>query len=202
MTPIVPASNEQPELAGGREDEPGRGHQQRADDQHAPAADAIGARREEQRDDGVADERQRQQQAGLRLAQPEADQIEHQHDRQRAVREQPDEARGEQQPAVPGEPLECRGGNQSRQYQLSAISNQRSVLSDQFSAISNQRSVLSVSSQQSVLSISNQQSVLSNQFSALSSQFSAISSHTKFPVSSSQFPVASPGPYASLFTPT
>ena len=55
-----------------------------------------------QRDDGVADERQRQQQAGLRFAQAEADQIEHQHHRQRAVGEQPDESRGEQQPAIAG----------------------------------------------------------------------------------------------------
>ena len=99
MTPMVPATTSSPDRGGG-EDEPGRRHQQRADDQHAAAAEAIGARGEKQRDDRVADERQRQQQAGLRLAQADADQVEHQHDRERAVREQADEPGGEQQPAV------------------------------------------------------------------------------------------------------
>ena len=87
------------------------------------------------RHDRVAGERQRQQHAGLRFAQPDADQVEHQHDGQGTVREQPDEAGREKQPAVTGEPLECRGGEQSRQYQLSAISNQQSV---QQSVLSNQ----------------------------------------------------------------
>ena len=100
MTPIGAGEDEQPEVDGGGKHEPRRGHQQRADDQHPPAAEPIGAGRQEQRHDGVADERQRQQQADLRFGQAEADQIEHQHDRQRAVREQPDESRGEQQPAI------------------------------------------------------------------------------------------------------
>ena len=43
---------------------------------------------------------EREQQTGLRLTQAEADEVEDQHDRQRAVREQPDETGGEQQPPV------------------------------------------------------------------------------------------------------
>ena len=109
MTPMVPASTRSQRLPVDAKTSPAASHQHRADDQHAAASDPIGARREGQRDDGVADERQGQQQAGLRLAQSDADQVEHQHDGQRSVREQADESRGEEQPRVTGETLK-RGG--------------------------------------------------------------------------------------------
>jgi hypothetical protein len=91
---------EQPDARRRGEDEAGGGHQQRADEERAPAPDAIGAGGEEQRDQRVAGERRRQQQPDVRLAQPEGDQVEDEHDRQPAIGEQADAARGEEQAAV------------------------------------------------------------------------------------------------------
>src|SRR4029450_12349782 len=49
-------------------------------------------------DNRVSDQRRGQQQAGLRLAQSETDQVEHQDDRNRAICEKPNEPGREQQP--------------------------------------------------------------------------------------------------------
>ena len=102
-----PCEHEEPEIPCRCEDEPRGRHERRTDNQHAAASDPIGASREEKRDDGVAGKRQRQQHAGLRLAQSDANQVEHQNDGQRAIREQPDESRGEEQPPVTGEMPKC-----------------------------------------------------------------------------------------------
>ena len=55
-----------------REHDAGEDHQDRADDQHPPPAEAVGPRREPQRDDRVADQGQRQQQADRALLRPSA----------------------------------------------------------------------------------------------------------------------------------
>jgi hypothetical protein len=102
-----PRKHEEPETPCGCEDQPRSGHKHRADHQHAAPSDPIGARREDKRDDGIANERQGQQHAGLRLAQSDANQVEHQYDGQRPVREQPDESRGEEQPRITSETLQC-----------------------------------------------------------------------------------------------
>ena len=99
MTPIVAGDDQQPQLAGRRERQARRRHQRGADDQHPPPADPIGARRERQRHDRVADSVRVSSRPVCDSRQADADEIEHQHDRQRAVREQPDEPGGEQQPA-------------------------------------------------------------------------------------------------------
>src|SRR5580765_2806495 len=80
--------------------EAGRGHQEGADDEHAPAADAIGACGQIQRNDRVPDEGKREQQSRLRFAQSEANQIEDEHDGKRTVSEQASKTRGEEQPRV------------------------------------------------------------------------------------------------------
>ena len=101
MTPIVPATTSS-DSRGGEGERQARGrHQRRADDQHPPSADAIGARRQVQRDERVADERRREQDPDLGLVEPDAHEIEDEDDRQRAVGEESDESRGEEQPGIP-----------------------------------------------------------------------------------------------------
>ena len=102
ITPIVPATRSSHQLPGGREDDAGRRHQPGAEDEGPAAAEAVGAGGQNEGDDGIADEGGRQQQPGVRFVDAEADQIEHQHDRQGAVGEQTDEPRHEQQPCVAG----------------------------------------------------------------------------------------------------
>jgi DNA-binding response OmpR family regulator len=97
---MMPARTRSQKLRGGGKHRSGRRHQESAGDQHPPPAEPVGASGEEQRHDGVADERQRQDQADLRFGEADADQIEDQDYRQRAIREQPDEPRREQQPAI------------------------------------------------------------------------------------------------------
>ncbi len=69
------------EVARAREGEPRGGHQNGSHDQHAPPSHTVGACREIERDDGIADERQREKNPGLRFAQANADQVENQDDR-------------------------------------------------------------------------------------------------------------------------
>jgi hypothetical protein len=57
-------------------------HQDRPYDQRPATTDAIGSRGQEYRDDGVASEGESQQEADLRLAQPEGGEVEHQDDGQ------------------------------------------------------------------------------------------------------------------------
>ena len=95
-----PGHEQETKMAGRGEGEAGRRHEHGTDDQHAPTSNAVGARRQRQRHDGVADQRQRQEQSGLCFIQADADEIEHEHDRQRPVREEPDKTGGEEQPPV------------------------------------------------------------------------------------------------------
>ena len=98
--PDRPRYDEEQEVARPGEGHAGRHHQDRADDQHPPPSQPVGAGRQVQRHGGVADQRERQQQAGLRCAQAGARQIDHQDYGERPVREQAHGARDEQQPAV------------------------------------------------------------------------------------------------------
>ena len=71
--------------------------EQRADDQHAPAAKTIGVGGQPQRDDDIAEQGQRQQQADLEPAQPQLRQVQDQDDGKKAVAEQAQRARREKE---------------------------------------------------------------------------------------------------------
>ena len=78
-------------------------HQHRADDQHAPPAAAVGVGGEPQRDGGIPEQGQGEQQADLRLRQPGLHQVENQHHRQEAIRKQPQRSSGEEDTPVGGQ---------------------------------------------------------------------------------------------------
>ena len=61
-----------------------------------PPADPVGSRREIKRNYSVSDEGESEQHACLRRTQPEVREVEHQHNRQRAIRKQAYEASNEQ----------------------------------------------------------------------------------------------------------
>ena len=95
-------------MARGCEDATSGCHQQSADDQHAPAPDPIGTRRQIKRHEGVTDERQRQEKSDLWFGETHADEIKDEDDRQRSVGEQTDEARREQQVGLPRRSSACK----------------------------------------------------------------------------------------------
>jgi hypothetical protein len=66
---------------GEGESQTGSGHQNGPHYEHAPPPDPVGASSEIKRDDSIPDQRQRKKQAGLRIAESEANQIENQHHR-------------------------------------------------------------------------------------------------------------------------
>ena len=92
--------NQEEQVLCGRERQAGRSHENRTDNQHAPTSDPTRSGRQEKRDHNVAPERQRQHQAGLRLGEPQTDQIEDQNDGERTVSEQPRKSSEEQEPPV------------------------------------------------------------------------------------------------------
>ena len=94
---------ENPEIRGRCERQPRGRHEQRAGEKHSPAPDSVRSSRDRQGDDGVTDQRQREQHTHLLFAEAEGYQVEHEHDRQRPVREQPDEPRCKEQPGVAGQ---------------------------------------------------------------------------------------------------
>ncbi len=83
-----------------REHQTRRGHQQRAHNEHPPAANAIRLRGQKKGNHGIAGESQGEQQARLGLAQSDPDQIENQYDGNQSVSEKAREAREEQQPSI------------------------------------------------------------------------------------------------------
>ena len=91
---------QQPELCGRHKHQACRGHQHGADNQHAAASEAVGVRRDRKRHRRVAKESQCEQHAGLCGRQAHLDEVEHEHDRQRPVGKQTDEARREEKPPV------------------------------------------------------------------------------------------------------
>ena len=64
------------------------------------ATEAVGARRQPQRQDGIAEERQRQDQADGQRVQAGSREVQHEDDRQEAVGEQAERAKGEEDAAV------------------------------------------------------------------------------------------------------
>ena len=82
-----PGDNQEKKVAGAREGETRCGHQNGADDQHAPPPDPVGARREIERDHGIPDESQREKDPGLGFAEAQPDQVENQNNGQRPVGE-------------------------------------------------------------------------------------------------------------------
>ena len=74
--------NQEQEIVCAGEGYSGSSHQNGTNNKHAPPPDAIGASSEVKGDDSIADKRQGKEQAGLGLAQSQANQIEDQHYRQ------------------------------------------------------------------------------------------------------------------------
>ena len=94
--------------AGRREDEPGDDHQEAAGKQDAASPDPIRVGREPQRDHGVADERQGQDQADRQGIQAEGVQVQHEDHGEEAVPEHPQRPETEQEPAVAIEAAQAR----------------------------------------------------------------------------------------------
>ena len=84
--------NQKKEITCAGEGNTGSSHENGANDKHAPSSNPIGASSEIEGDDSIAHQRQREKQTRLGLAQSEANQIENQHYRQRAISEQADES--------------------------------------------------------------------------------------------------------------
>jgi hypothetical protein len=77
--------NRKQEIACAGKSYTGSSHKNGANYKHAPPPNPIGASSEIEGDDSVPHQRQREKQTSLGLAQPEANQIENQHYRQRAI---------------------------------------------------------------------------------------------------------------------
>jgi len=80
--------NQEQEIARAGEGYSRSRHQNGTNNKHAPPPDPIGASSEVKGDDSIADQRQGKKHARLGLAQSQANKIENQHYRQRAVSEQ------------------------------------------------------------------------------------------------------------------
>ena len=93
--------DEHPGLAGPEEDETSRRHEEGAEQEHAPAPHAVGAGGDPQGDRGVSEKRGSEEEARRGPVEPDRAQVEHEHDRERAVGEEPRDSRGEQQAHVP-----------------------------------------------------------------------------------------------------
>ena len=99
---------EPPKVFGDGEDDPSQKHQHGTEDQHFAPSDSIRRGGNPQRDGGVAQQRQRQQQSHSLVIQANRFEVQHQHDRQEAVGEQPDAAGGKKPPTVSVQGPKCR----------------------------------------------------------------------------------------------
>ena len=86
--------------AGERERHAGADHQQATHEEHAASSDPIGMRRQPERDQRVADEREREDRPDGEGVQPERVEVQHEDHGQEAVAEHPERPDQEQQPAV------------------------------------------------------------------------------------------------------
>jgi hypothetical protein len=77
--------NKEEQVARTCESQARGGHKNRSDDRHAPPPDTIRSCGEVKRDDNITGEGQRKNQAGLRLREPETNQIENQNYGERTV---------------------------------------------------------------------------------------------------------------------
>ena len=94
--------------ARGNERDPGDHHQERPGEEDPPAPEPVGAGRQPERDDRVADERQGQDDPDREWVEAERDQVEDEDDRQRAVGEHSEDPAGEQEAPVAVEASEAR----------------------------------------------------------------------------------------------
>ena len=68
--------NQKQEIVREGESQTGGGHQNGADDEHAPPPDPVGASSEIKGDDSISEQRQRKKQARLGIAESKANQVE------------------------------------------------------------------------------------------------------------------------------
>ena len=108
MTPIAPARMSSGTQLVNAKTTPGDDHQPGTRDQDPAPAESVRVRRQPQRDEGVADEREGQDEADRQGVQPGRREVQHQDDRQEAVAEHPERPHREQQPAVAIEPAQAR----------------------------------------------------------------------------------------------
>ena len=106
-TPIVPATTSSGIQLVSAKTIAGDDHQERAGDQDTPATQPVGVRRQPQRDHGVADQGQGQDDADRDGVEPDGRQVQDQDDRQEPVAEHPEDPRREQQTAVAVEATEA-----------------------------------------------------------------------------------------------
>ena len=99
--------DEQRQPARVREDDARDDHQGRAGDQDPAPAEAVGVRRQPQRDDRVADERQGQHDADRQRIEAGRGEVEDEDDGQEPVAEHAQRPHREQEPPVPVEPAEA-----------------------------------------------------------------------------------------------
>ena len=92
---------EQREPGGGGEGRGGGHHEERAHHQHAPAAEPVGAGGDPERERGVPEQREAEEQPDPHLVEAGGRQVQHQHHGEEAVREEPHGPRGEEEPDVP-----------------------------------------------------------------------------------------------------
>src|SRR6202011_818065 len=98
--------DEKEKIVRERERQTGCRHQDRADNQHSPATDAVRSSRQEKRYRDVPGQRQSKKQARLLFAEAQSNQIENQNYGQRAVSEQASKSRDEKKPAISRQALE------------------------------------------------------------------------------------------------
>ena len=87
---------------------PGHDHEDGPGDEHPPPAEPVGVRRQPQRDDRVADERQGQDEPDRQRVEPGRGEVQDEDDREEAVAEHPQRPHREQQPAVAVEAAQAR----------------------------------------------------------------------------------------------
>ena len=93
------------------------GHENRAGEERAPSPHPVGTRGEQEGHRDIARKRQRHQHSYLRFRVAETHQVEHEDNRQRSVRKEPDKARKEQHYRVPWQHAE-RNRKKVQQWHL------------------------------------------------------------------------------------
>ena len=91
---------EENKVAGDSKKASGKHHQDSADDEHSPPADAVRVRRNPQRDDRISDEGQGQEEADLRFRKAGLRKIEDQNHREKSVGKKADDPCREEEPPV------------------------------------------------------------------------------------------------------
>jgi len=100
ITPSGRRHEQDPWVAGHREDDPGQQHEARTRDEDPTPPQAIGVGRQPQADRGVAEQRQGQDHPDHHPADAERHEVQDQHDREKAVAEHAGDAGREEEARV------------------------------------------------------------------------------------------------------